>query len=303
MRKGMSINTVRRQVLLAGLAALLLIGAPAFMLPQVQAAPAKGKPKPPPPAPVPAVAAPADLNDLSLRVVAMETIYELDLSPAQLSALRVAGGACVEKRGRAPAKGTPKLTAALKNLYAALATDEHDKIADLREQVADLADEDGVDLDDVVTATDAARTRAPEILKLLKAGQIAAYLADHADEIADPAEVLMDALSEIREPDTDDPDGTIQETAEEVGRLVAGADAAKAKQVADQAAAWLKAGKALPADAYAARHDALAASAGKIIGDVPAMVVLTHWLEGELADLLANPQLTGAIDATIAGKK
>jgi hypothetical protein len=297
-----NINSSRRLLFIA-VTALVAFAATTITPRTAPAAPAKpAKPKPAP-APAPAVAAPADLNDLRLRVAAMETIYELDLSPAQLAALRVAASNCAQTKARAAAKGTPKLTAALKSLYAALATADHEKVADLREQVADLAEDDAVDLDDEVTTTDAARSKAPDLLKILKAGQIAAYLSEHADEVADPAELLMDVLTDIREPDADDPDGEIRDTADEVGRLVAGADAAKAKAVTEQAAAWLKAGKALPAEAYAAQHDALAASAAKIVGDVPPMLILTHWLQSELAVLLANPQLTGAIDALVAGKK
>jgi hypothetical protein len=271
---------------------------------QTRAAPKPARPKPPEPPPAaPAVAAPADLNELSLRLIAMETLYELDLSPAQLAALRTGAAACGQVKTRAAAKGTPKLAAAMKDLYAAMAGQDHEKVGQLREQVADLSDDEAVDLDDEVTTTDAARGRAPQVLKLLKAGQVAAYLADHADELADPAELLIDALAEIREPDADDPDGEIHDTAEMVGILVAGMDAAKAKAVSDEATAWLKAGKELAADAYAARHEALVQSAHKIAGDVPPMVVLTHWMENELAELLSNPQLTGAIDALAAGKK
>jgi hypothetical protein len=266
----------------------------------VRAAP---QPKATPAAPAPAVTAPADPNDLSLRITALEAIYELDLSAAQLNTLRGSAKNTAEIRQRTAAKSTPKLLSAMKDLYAALAAQDGERINALREQVSEAEDDDAVDLDDDVKATDAARARAPEVLKMLKAGQLAAYLAEHADEVADPAEMLTDTLAEVREPDAEDPDGEIRQTAEEVGHLVAGLDANKANQVTKQAEEWLKAGRQLKENIYAERQTALADSARKLTGDLPAMTVLTHWMENELAELLANPQLPAAIDAAQAGKK
>jgi polyhydroxyalkanoate synthesis regulator phasin len=243
------------------------------------------------------------MNDLSLRIAALETIYELDLSSAQLTALRADAKGAADPRQRTAAKSTPKLAAAMKDLDAALAAQDSERITELRDQVSDLENDEAVELDKDVKATDAARAHAPAVLKMLKAGQLAAYLAEHADEVADPAEMLTDTLAEIRDPDVEDPDTEILQTAEEVGRLVAGLDAAKARQVTEQATAWLKAGRQLKDDEYAARQTALAEAARKIAGDLPPMTVLTHWMENELAELLANPQLTGAIDAVLAAKK
>jgi hypothetical protein len=284
---------------LATAIALLLIAA------TVPSGPAQGAPPEKPaakPVPAGAIQAPADMNDLSMRIAALETIYELDLSASQLAALRADAKGTADPRQRTAAKSTPKLAAAMKDLYAALAAQDGERITELRDQVADLEDE-AVELDKDVKATDAARAHAPAVLKLLKAGQIAAYLAEHADEVADPAEILTDTLAEVRDPDVEDPDTEIRQASEEVGRLVGGLDGAKRKQATEQATAWLKAGRQLKDDEYTARQSALAEAARKIAGDLPPMTVLTHWLENELAELLANPQLTGAIDAVLAAKK
>jgi hypothetical protein len=256
-------------------------------------------PKPPP------IATPADLNDLSMRVRAMEALYELDLSPAQMTVLRGMAGmtGVADVRQRTAAKGTAKLTSTLKDLHEALARDDVEKVSDLRVALDDAEDDDAVDLDDDVKATEASRSRAADALKMLKAGQIAAYLAEHADEVTDPVELMIDALAEIRDPDAEDVDAEIADTADEVGRLVAGVDAAKAKALSERVTVWLKNAKALKDEEYAARRDALEAAARRIVGEVAPMQVLTHWLENEMADLIANPQLTGAIDAMAAGKK
>ncbi|HEY7119043.1 MAG TPA: hypothetical protein VH475_20805 [Tepidisphaeraceae bacterium] len=246
--------------------------------------------------------APANLNDLSLRVAALQAIYEFDLSPEQLRAMRGATNGAADTRQRTAAKGTPKLTTALKDLHEALLKQDGEKIAELRDQIDELQDDDNVDIDDAIHATDTAKVKAPDVLKRLKASQIAAYLSEHADEVGDPVEQMMDALAEIRDPDADDPDGEMQDTADDVGRLVGGLDAVKVKQVTNQVLAWFKAAKALKDDEFARRMPTLEEGAKRIVGDVAPMQVLAHWLENELAELLANPQMPGAIDAAIAAR-
>jgi hypothetical protein len=268
---------------------------------RLDAAPPKGKPAAKPAA-APAAAA-VDVNDLSLRVHAMEAIYELDLSDAQLAAVRAAAAGTAQVGKRTAAKATPKLTEVLRGLQDALAKQDAEKVQDLRPQADEALADDAVDLDDDVAVTDAARAKAPGVVKVLKASQVAAYLAEHADEVADPVELLVDTLADVREPDAEAPDDEMQTTADEVGKLVAGADVARGRQVADQSLAWLKANKALTAEQYTARREAAEAGARKIVGDVPPMQVLANWLDGEVAELLSNPQLVAAIDAMAAGRK
>lgn len=294
------VMTVRpcRSIRAVVLAAAVGLAASALGPGYASAAPAKGKP----PAKAPAAAA-VDVNDLSLRVQAMESIYEFDLSDAQLSALRAAATGAAQAKQRTAAKSTPKLVEILQGLQAALAKQDAEKVQDLRPQVDEAQTDEAVELDDDVVATDAARAKAPGIAKQLKASQIAAYLAEHADEVADPVEQLMDALNDVRDPDAEGADEEMQATAEEVGQLVAGSDAAKSKRVTEQALAWLKANKGLTDDQFASRHDALEASAKKLVGDVSPIQVLSNWLDGEIAELLSNPQLPAAIDAMVAGRK
>lgn len=267
--------------------------------------PAEPAAPPAAPATLPAAATPADLNDLSLRVAALATLYELDLSPDQIKAVRDAAAAgAADRQPRAAAKGTPALAQALTDLHAALLKgDDADRVIDLREKVAELQDDEGVDLDDDVRPTDAARGKAAGVVRRLKASQLAAYLAEHADEVGDPVELMVDTLAQVRDAGPeDDPDGDIRQTADEVGGLVAGLDAAKAKQVAEQVAGWLKAGRELKDAEYAARSAALEESAKRIVGDVPPTTVLAHWVENEVAGLLSNPQLPAAADAMLAAR-
>lgn len=261
---------------------------------------AKGK-KPKDKEPEPAL---GDLNQYSQRVTAMEVLYELDLSADQLQILRDACAGAADPRHRTPASASPKIAEALKNMEeAVLRRDDREQIAKLKDAIADLHDDDAVHLDDEVHQTDPARAKAGEMLRHIKASQLAAYLADHADEVADPVEHLIDTLADIRDPDADDVDVIIQETAAEVSRLVAGLDGAKAKAIADLAAAWLKNGRRLSDQEYAAKRGELETTAQKIVGDLSPIEILGHFLENEVATLLSNPELPHAIDATVAARK
>jgi hypothetical protein len=254
----------------------------------------KPKPKPKPEQ----VAVPADLNDLSLRVTAIETLYEFDFTTEQLNVLRTLASDTAQKDARTLAKGNAKLVQGLKDLHAALMKGDDDKIGELKDQLDELKDDDEVDLDDDVDPTDAARAKTPEFLRHVKVSQIAAYLAVHADELSDPAEQMMDSLADQRS-DSDDPEGDAQDSADDIAHLVVGLDVAKGKEISDQVVAWFKAGRELKDEEFTARKAALEESAKKMTGDLPAMTVLTHWLDYEIATLLSNPQLPGAIDNTL----
>jgi hypothetical protein len=97
---------------------------------------------------------PTDLNQESLRVAAVEQLYELDASAAQLRSLRSAANPNGGVRVRAAAKGTAKLAATLREFYDALLDGKDDaKIASLRNQVVELSNDDNVQLDDELEAT------------------------------------------------------------------------------------------------------------------------------------------------------
>ena len=97
---------------------------------------------------------PADLNLASLRVKALDVLYELDLSTDQLKELRTAAGGAGSMQQRTPAKGTEKLVTTLREFQAALLdrTDDN-QIDSLRNKIVDLADDDNVQLDDSVQIT------------------------------------------------------------------------------------------------------------------------------------------------------
>lgn len=274
---------------------------------------AKGKPKPEPPAAPTHAPLPADLNLASLLVSAMDTIYELDLSTAQIRALRADATGTASNSPRKAAKADPKLAAALQDLENALLDGKDDQaIAKARAQVIEIsASEEAVD--DEIRVSPAARAKAAAFLGKIKASQIAAFLATHADEVGDPVEMMTDTMTILRANRTKEGGGTnpdagpeaaatIDELSVKIAALVAGTDEARCKEVEDQVSAWLKSNYELNDQAYAAREAGLEASAQKIVGDVSNISLLEHYLQNQMAVLLSNPELSAALESIQASR-
>src|SRR5262249_43349262 len=156
------------------------------------------------------------------------------------------------------------------------------QIDELRNKVAGLASEDDVSLDDSVEITTSARAKAADTLKLLTASQIAAFLAAHADEIGDPAEMMVAAVSQLlalratsdadagpgkapatdpADDDTNDRTESVQDTSSEVGDLVAGLDEARAKSLAADVAKWINNNSSMKDEEFVAKRKTLADAA------------------------------------------
>jgi hypothetical protein len=253
---------------------------------------------------------PSDVNNASLRVSAIDTLYELDLSIEQLNVLHTMASGLEATTARSPGEATPEFIATLKRFQTALldGTDDH-LIAGLRNDVIDMADSSTVHLDDGISPTAAARAKAAAVTQRLKASQIAAYLAVHADEVSDPEELMMttaDALQEIAgEPAEKNADTggsaeeMIQETASTVGYLVAGMDESKSAPVQASAAAWLRNVSKLTNAEFTKQRQTLEDSAKRIVGGTSSTAVLDNWLDRQIAVLMSNPQLPSAIDAIL----
>ncbi len=267
-----------------------------------------GKPKkekePPAQPAAPGPALPSDLNEASMRVTAVDTIYQLDLSEAQLHVLRKAADGTASDSARTAPKGDVKLATAFADVNRALLDGKDDQqVAKLRNQLVELASGDDVHLDDEIHPTAAAWAKAPAVSRQLSAGQIAAYLASHADEVGDPVERMVAALPALHEATPSEAEPETLEISDEVGHLVAGSDDKRCAEIAGKVASWLKANHDVTDEDAEAKRAELEESARKVVGDVAPMVVLSHWIDGQTATLLSNPQLPQAITAVLAAKE
>jgi hypothetical protein len=259
--------------------------------------PGKAAPKPPPPA-GDDKAAKDDLNDLSMEVAALETIHDLQLTPAQLDELaRLAKTDGAKDQTRKPAKAGDKVRKALADLRAALIADNDDRIEELAAARDELIEKESPDLDDDFEITDAARKHAPEFLRRLTAAQVAAYLAERTEDLTDPMTMLAETIEQSRKLSGEEWDDARDDAADELGWIVAGADADGAAKVAVKVKELIDRAHKLKDAEFTAQREELDKAARQIAGDLGPTDVIRHFLERALAELLSNPRLAAAVEA------
>ena len=246
-----------------------------------------------------------DVNNLSMEVDALTAVREFQLNKAQLEALgKLAAETAGKGDNRQPAKASDKYRKVLADLRDALRGDDEDAIDERSDAVDELRDKENPELDDAVELTDAARKQTPAYLALLTPRQVAAYIAGLDDEDLDgPLERLSAALEQSRKLNGNDWNDARDDTAEAVGWLVAGLDAAASAKVAGQAKDLLDRVHALKEAEFKAQRDDLDKEAKQLAGDVGPTEVLRRIVEHPLAELLSNPRLAAAVEARLKTAK
>ena len=244
---------------------------------------------------------PATLNDMSMEVTALQTLHQFQFTSAQMQTLRkLAKVTCQEAVARSAPKASEKYQHTLADLRKALVeANDSDRIDQLWDELESLQDGENPQLDDSVEITDAARRHAKEVLRLLSAGQVVAYLANYGEDFPDPHQRLLDALDEVRGLDAKQWQQLRDDVSEEVARLTAGLDTDKAEQISDQVVQLLIQVRALKDDEFKRERPELEEKARKIVGKMDPLTVIRHVVEQALAELLSNPRLAAAIDARL----
>ena len=193
----------------------------------------------------------------------------------------------------------PNLHKALNDLCLALAKSDDDHIDALQEKVDQIEEKANID-DPVIEPTDAARSRAEAVIKLLTPGELANLIAMHSDEIQSPAETLIAAFDDQHGDSDEDFKPEQADTVREVVELTKGFEGDK--RLADQVGDLLaKAHKLSDAD-FKTQREALNAEARRICPVLDSFVVMKHWTLREFADLLSNPELPTAIEMRLANR-
>jgi hypothetical protein len=242
-----------------------------------------------------------DLNDLSLEVNALQTLQTLDLSEPQLRQLKNWAAQTAQKAAkREPAKASKEYKDKLLELRAALVdASDADKINQLNEELDELREAQKPTLDDGVELSAVARKRAPEALRLLKVQQFTTYLAALADGLADPLDRLLDALPNVRDLKGDEWKQRREEIVDEIVRLGAGVDSAKADRLTDQTTILLSQAHSMTEAQFKAKRPKLEKAARALLGEIGPLDVSRMAVERGLAELLSNPRLTAALEARL----
>jgi hypothetical protein len=238
------------------------------------------------------------IHELSLEVAALQSLYDFRFSPSQLKLLaKVAPETREDDRPRTRVRVTREFEKALLTLRDALIDPEDDdRISEALEEYAKIQDKEEPDLDDQVEITDAAKEKAPEILRSLSARQLATFLAGYGDQFPDPVEDMKEAIVKVRKLEEDQWKVLRRVIGQSIGDQVAGLDGEKASQVGDEAVQILIQARSLDAKAFERERPDLEKKIQDLVKVGP-LEVIRNTAEIALATLLSNPRLEAALKA------
>lgn len=241
---------------------------------------------------------------LKLEVDAMEKLFHLELNAKQLPALlKLAEKTAAKMAAIKEVQAGAEYQDVLKSLHEALLSQEEDRIREWSDKLDELHEKETVSIDDAFEMTDAALLAAPQAFKLLSAAQIVAYLASLEDEVPDPAERILSSLEEGEQLNGEEWNELRDETAEEISWLVAGFNKENAARVKNAVIGLLDRGHRFKGEELNKQWSGLEKSAHQLVGHVSSLVILQHYMERELAELLSNPRTAAALQAWIKQRK
>lgn len=242
-----------------------------------------------------------NLGDVNAEVAVLNVLHSLQPTAAQLQALRKASAKTMQKAPpRKMVKVSDKLRKTLTALRDALAAGDDEKIDELFQQFDELRLKEDPEFDDI-EVTEAAREQAPGLVRQLSARQVAVYVSGVAD-FPDPIERLVQTMEESRKLRGKEWRTLRDDSAYQVGWLVAGLDAKVEEKVRDRATALLNKAYKLSDKAYAADRASLEKEARDIVGQVGPTEVIRHFMERVIAETLSSYRLAAALDARAKAK-
>src|SRR5262249_42899064 len=131
-------------------------------------------------------------------------------------------------------------------------------------------------LDDDVEITEEARRQTPKLVRLLKAPQVAGWIARNAESIGDPRDLLMSSLTAVRTLTGMEFSACRDEVSEEVGRLTAGIQSKKAEEIHDLVFRLLTRAHDCTDDEFKAQAQTFEKEAAEITGRISATDVMRN---------------------------
>lgn len=240
------------------------------------------------------------LHEISMEVQALRAFDSLSLTEEQIALLAKLSKETAEpQRKRSQPRASEEYQRLLKEVRNALLARDEDKVEELDEEIDQLQQKENPEIDDGFSATKAARQRAPEVFKTFKPAQLAMYYGSVADDMHDPLLLLTESLQTVRGMEKDEWRGKRDEIADEVAWLTVGPDLEKWEKVSDRTVSLLSKARSLTDAEFKAHRADLEKAAKEIVGTVGPDVVLRHFVEETLSDLLSNPRLEAAAKARL----
>ena len=246
------------------------------------------------------LASQGNVRALSLEVTALQMMHQFQFTLPQLQKLRqcakeTAARGQARQKGDASEEYRDKLVELRKAL---LEGDDDDLIDELSDELDEMRLDENPPLADEIKLTPGARRRAPELLRLLKANQYAAY-AGLLIDLVDPLDLLQASLPKVRELESADWREKRAQIADEIGRLVGGVDAAKEENLKKTVAALLTRARRMSDEDFETQHTQLEEEARRIIGPIGPAEVIRNEIEYSIGELLSNARLPAALAARL----
>jgi hypothetical protein len=242
----------------------------------------------------------SDVIALAMEVNALQQLHDLKVTPAQMEEL---AKLVKTTAGKMPDRKAPKVSAKCLKLHdelrQALLDDDDEKIDELGEELDQLKKDEKVELDDGFDLTDEARKKAAEALRRFSPRQVAAYIANVADDLPDPLEELTRGLNEARKLTGKEWNARRDEIADDVAGLLAGIDkAAEEKMRRNIVALLAKAAKLTDAE-FKDQSKALEKEATDLVGNVGPIDVIRNFALRSVGELLSNPRSLAALEGRL----
>jgi len=264
---------------------------------------------------------PADVNDLSMEVAALRTLYLLKAGPDQLGERRLAHmaqagwypsvtahakGCAQPPRPRQPAKVSKNYLKVLTELRAAFIVNQETRVNELSDQLEEVTKAEQPELDDTVEITDEARKREHSTwqLNILDANRIAMYIAAYGKDFPDPYFLIYKTIRADGKGTKPTPEQWKETRAfviREVSWQVGGLDLKEQKKIGEQVAKLLD--RAYPLSNEELKKEFIRYGVGlrgelnNITNQTGPTDILKHVLEQDIAELQSNPRLLPAIEA------
>jgi hypothetical protein len=253
---------------------------------------------------------PDDVNELSMEVAALRTMYLLKASPDQglpdrnqfngLALLTLNPKTAEPPRERKEAKASKNYRKVLADLRAAFIVNHEGRIHELSDQLDDITKDEQPELDDAIEITDAARKKTHRLLLYFDANRTVPYLAAYGKEFPDPFMLMLSSIGSAAHstrPSDDDWPGMRDFVIKEVSWQVGGLNLEKQEQVGAQVSDFLDKSRNL-SEAELKKGGLpggkMKREIGKIVNVVDCADIMRNVLQQDLAELLSNPRLLPA---------
>jgi hypothetical protein len=235
-------------------------------------------------------------SDLALEVEALRTLNDLQPNAAQLRQLRDLSAGAVGDTKTAETDAVD--SAAQENhgcqlvlvaLREALISGNADEIAKNEKALDAWEERLQVNFSPRINPSVPACDAADKILHLFTGPQIANLVAQRNEEVSDPTEILLAALTQCRGMKLADFRAFNEDVSNEIADLVAGVIPQKNHPVYVKVAGLMRTVYRLKDDAYDSQRPDLQDKA-KQITKVDSSDALRHWVKWEIVELISNPQ-------------